>query len=45
MLFGFQAGGQFAHRFAFFKPMLVLINCSSSSVFTMPTVKSDFPYE
>jgi pimeloyl-ACP methyl ester carboxylesterase len=45
-VFGFSAGGQFAHRFAFFKPNARFdkLVSSSSGWFTMPDSQVDFPY-
>ncbi len=45
-VFGFSAGGQFAHRFLFFKPNARINKAvaSSSGWYTMPDNQVDFPY-
>ena len=45
-VFGFSAGGQFAHRFVFFKPNARFdqVVASSSGWYTMPDTQVDFPY-
>lgn len=45
-LIGFSAGGQFAHRFAFFahRPQCDRIVAASSGWYTLPTESIEFPY-
>lgn len=45
-VYGFSAGGQFAHRFAFFKPNARIdkLVAASSGWYTMPDDQVDFPY-
>ena len=45
-LIGFSAGGQFAHRFAFFaqRPQCDQIVAASSGWYTLPTASVEFPY-
>lgn len=45
-VFGFSAGGQFAHRFAFFKPTARFdkLVSASSGWYTMPDKQIDYPY-
>ncbi|MFT6166158.1 MAG: hypothetical protein ACJAV5_001602 [Vicingaceae bacterium] len=45
-VFGFSAGGQFAHRFVFFKPNARFdkVVAASSGWYTMPDDQIDFPY-
>jgi hypothetical protein len=45
-LIGFSAGGQFAHRFAFFahRPQCDRIVAASSGWYTLPTASTEFPY-
>lgn len=45
-VFGFSAGGQFAHRFVFFKPNARYdkVVAASSGWYTMPDDQIDFPY-
>jgi hypothetical protein len=45
-LIGFSAGGQFAHRFAFFaqRPQCDRIVAASSGWYTLPTASIEFPY-
>ena len=45
-VFGFSAGGQFAHRFVFFKPTANFdkVVAASSGWYTMPDDQIDFPY-
>lgn len=45
-VFGFSAGGQFAHRFVFFKPNARFdkVVAASSGWYTMPNEQVEFPY-